>query len=59
MSVIPCSVNLFQDKEYLTQLLLAGQQKSRETGHQHFVSISQKIPAIDPLCTPWQLFLSP
>lgn len=49
MSVIPCSVSLFQDKEYLTQLLLAGQQKSRETGHQHFVSISQEIPPIDPL----------
>lgn len=49
MSVTPCSVNLFQDKEYLTQLLLAGQQKSRETGHQHFVSISQEIPTIDPL----------
>lgn len=49
MSVTPCSINLFQDKEYLTQLLLAGQQKSRETGHQHFVSISQKISAIDPL----------
>jgi len=49
MSVTPCSVNLFQDKEYLTQLLLAGQQKSRQTGHEHFVSISQEIPAIDPL----------
>ncbi len=58
MSVIPCSVNLFQDKEYLTQLLLAGQQKSREIDDQHFVSISQEIPAIDPLLV-LELFTTP
>jgi len=47
MSVIPCS--LFQDRQYLTQVLLASQQKSRDTGYEHFVSISQKIAPLDPL----------
>ena len=49
MSVIPCSVNLFQDRQHLTKALLGSQQKSREIGGQHFVSISQAVTAIDPL----------
>jgi menaquinone-specific isochorismate synthase len=49
MSVIPCSVNLFQDRQHLTKALLGSQQKSREIGGQHFVSISQAVSTIDPL----------
>ncbi|NJL89677.1 MAG: isochorismate synthase [Coleofasciculaceae cyanobacterium SM2_1_6] len=49
MSVIPCSVNLFQDRQHLTKALLGSQQKSREIGGQHFVSISQSVTAVDPL----------
>lgn len=48
MSVIPCSVNLFQDRQHLTKALL-GSQQSKEIGGQHFVSISQSVTAIDPL----------